>query len=57
MERTVLIATDNEGKIREYRALLEDVGIKAITPREIGREMEKVEEVIHELKAPYLLFH
>ena len=40
----LLLATGNQGKLREIHALLEDLGIKLILPVELGLRLEIVED-------------
>jgi XTP/dITP diphosphohydrolase len=40
----LLIATNNAGKIAEFRALLSDCGWEIVTPRDIGVEIEPAED-------------
>lgn len=42
-KRRLVIATNNEGKLREFRELLADAGFELATPRELGFEFD-VEE-------------
>lgn len=39
----LLLATNNEGKVREYHALLEGCGYKLVTPAEMGISIEVTE--------------
>jgi XTP/dITP diphosphohydrolase len=43
MEARLLLATNNAGKVREYRDILGDLPIELVTPAEIGLDLE-VEE-------------
>lgn len=40
----LLIATGNAGKVKELRVLLEELDVELVTPRDIGLEMEVVED-------------
>lgn len=42
--KTLLLATHNQGKVREFNTLLEPLGYKAIEADSLGIDMEKVEE-------------
>jgi XTP/dITP diphosphohydrolase len=42
-KRRLVIATNNEGKLREFRELLADAGFELATPRELGFEFDVVE--------------
>ena len=43
MKRKLLLATTNQGKVKEYRSLLEGVPFEMVSPRELGIDAE-VEE-------------
>ena len=36
----LLLASNNQGKLEEIRALLADIDVELITPRQIGLELE-----------------
>lgn len=40
----LLIATNNQGKIKELHELLDDIGIQLVTPSQIGLELDVVED-------------
>jgi len=40
----LLIATGNKGKVKEIRALLDGLDVELVTPREIGLDIEVVED-------------
>ncbi len=40
----LLIATSNKGKVKEIRALLDGLGVELVTPKEIGLDIEVVED-------------
>jgi XTP/dITP diphosphohydrolase len=40
----LLIATENQGKIREFQELLTDLGIELVTPRQLGINLNVVED-------------
>jgi len=40
----LLIATNNEGKIKELHELLDDLGIELVTPSQIGLDLDVVED-------------
>ena len=40
----LLIATTNQGKIREFRALLAELDVELVTPQDVGLELEVVED-------------
>ena len=41
---TLLIATNNQGKIKELQDLLKDTGIELVTPAQIGLDLDVVED-------------
>ena len=41
---SLLIATNNQGKIKELHELLDDLGIELVTPRQIGLDLDVVED-------------
>ncbi len=42
--RTLLIATNNKGKLAEFHELLDDMGIQLVTPSQIGLDLDVVED-------------
>ena len=40
----LLIATNNQGKIKELHELLDDLGIELVTPSQIGLDLDVVED-------------
>jgi len=44
MERKVIFATSNEGKMKEVRAILEDLGMKVLSMKEAGIHVDVVED-------------
>ncbi len=42
--RTLLIATNNKGKVAEIKALLDDMGLTLLTPAELGLVLEVLED-------------
>jgi len=42
--KKILIATNNQGKIRELHELLDDLGIELVTPSQIGLDLDVVED-------------
>ena len=44
MERKVIFATSNEGKMREVRAILEDLGMEVLSMKEAGIHVDVVED-------------
>jgi XTP/dITP diphosphohydrolase len=44
MDRKLLIATNNQGKLREFQELLQETGLKLVTPAEIDLSLEVEED-------------
>ena len=44
MERKVIFATSNEGKMKEVRAILEDLGMEVLSMKEAGIHVDVVED-------------
>ena len=44
MERKVIFATSNEGKMKEVRAILEDLGMEVVSMKEAGISVDVVED-------------
>lgn len=44
MEKTIVFATGNEGKMREIRMILSDLGVKVLSMKEAGVEMDIIED-------------
>ena len=44
MERKVIFATSNEGKMKEVRAILEDLGMEVLSMKEAGISVDVVED-------------
>ncbi len=40
----LLIATENQGKVKEFQALLEGLDLELVTPKSLGLELEVVED-------------
>jgi XTP/dITP diphosphohydrolase len=40
----LLIATENQGKVKEFQALLDDLGVELVTPKSLGLELKVVED-------------
>ncbi|MFN2197157.1 MAG: non-canonical purine NTP pyrophosphatase, partial [Anaerolineales bacterium] len=40
MEKQLLLATSNQGKLRELRTLLDGLDVALTTPRELGVQLE-----------------
>ncbi len=40
----LLIATENQGKVKEIQALLEDLNVELVTPKSLGLELNVVED-------------
>src|SRR5260221_4854270 len=40
----LLIATENQGKVKEIEALLEGLGVELVTPKALGLELKVVED-------------
>ena len=47
MMHKLLIATGNQGKVRELQALLAGMDVELVTPRQIGLEMDVVEDGVN----------
>ena len=44
MEQTIIFATGNEGKMREIRAILQDLGIPVLSMKEAGVTLDITED-------------
>ena len=44
MDKKLLIATNNKGKVKEIQALLEGLGLELVTPQQLGLQLEVEED-------------
>lgn len=50
MEKKIIFATGNAGKMREIRAILSDLGLPVLSMKEAGVDVDIVEDGKHLLK-------
>ena len=44
MEKKIIFATSNEGKMKEVRSILEDLGMEVLSMKEAGIQVDVVED-------------